>query len=216
VSRLRTASRAPLAVAGILVVPLFFAGLMAFSLKLDKPSHATTAKGTLELGDPTKGTVGSIYLAAFAVAAAVVVVALLAMLLRSRLAPVIPAAAGIVASLLLVLPLDTWAAGHTARYPLGVDNTPKSSPQDLFLKGQWEASAKTTARQLGLVTIGLAIAAIAVVVALEVRRRRGIEGPFVPPPPGTVGAPEVSPAVELELGDSDLARGGRPGRWRWR
>ena len=191
-SRLRAASKAPLAVAGILAVPLFFTGLMAFSLKLDKPSHQTTAKGTLKLGDPTKSTVGTIYLAAFAVTAAVVVVGLLAMLVRSRLAAVIPAVAAIVAAILLIIPLGTWAAQHTSRYPLGVDNIPKKSPQDLFLRGQWEASAETTARQLGFATIGIAIAAIAVAAALEFRRRRGIEGPVVPPPPETVGAPEIT------------------------
>ena len=37
--RFRGASKAPFAVAGILAVPLFFVALMAFSLKIDKPSH---------------------------------------------------------------------------------------------------------------------------------------------------------------------------------
>src|SRR5262249_19039939 len=87
-SRLRGASKAPLAIAGTPAVPLFFVGLMAFSLKLDKPSVAG-----VRLADPTKGTVGTIYLAAFAVAGGLVLVGLLAMLLRSRLAAAIPAAA---------------------------------------------------------------------------------------------------------------------------
>jgi hypothetical protein len=211
VSRFRTASKAPLAIAGILAVPLFFVGLMAFSLKLDKPSHHTTAKGTLALGDPTKSTVGTIYLAAFAVAGAMVVVGLLAMLLRSRLATAIPAVAGIVAAILLILPLGTWAAEHTQRYPLGVDNIPAKSPQDLQLRGEWEQSAKSTARQIGFATIGMAIAAIALVAALHVRRRHGWVGL---PPASITGEAEISPVVDLELADSDLARGNRPGRWR--
>lgn len=186
-NRLRGASKAPLAVAGILAVPLFFTGLMAFSLKLDKPSTHLTTRGTLALGDPTKGTVGTIYLLAFAVSAAVVVAGLLAMLLRSRLATIVPAVAGIVASVLLLLPLGTWTAEHTNRYPLGVDNLPPTSPADIFLRGEWEQNARTTAHQLGLATIGIAIAAIAISVLLEVRRHRGIAGPPVPPPPEVVG-----------------------------
>ena len=210
----RLASKAPLAVGGILAVPLFFVGLLAFALKLDKPSHHLTKKGTLALGDPTKGNVGTIYLLALAVAAAVVVVGALAMLLRSRLATAVPAVAGILASVLFLIPLGTWAAQHAQRYPLGVDNIPRRSPQDLSLRGEWEQGAQTTAHQIGLVTIGLALAAIVLSAALEIRRRRGIEGPPVPPPPAVTGAPETSPVVELA--DSDLVRGGRPGRWRWR
>jgi hypothetical protein len=195
VSRVRVASKAPLAVAGILALPLFFVGLMAFSLEVDKPSHHLTKKGTLALGDPTKGTVGTVYLLAFAVAVGIVLVGLLASLLRSRLATLVPAVAGIVASVLLLLPLGTWAAEHTRRYPLGVDNIRPSSPQDLFLRGEWEQSARTTAHQIGFVTIGIAIAAIVLSVALEIRRRRGIEGPVVPPPPvelTTGGAPPLT------------------------
>jgi hypothetical protein len=193
VSRLRGASKAPLAVAGILAPPLFFVGLMAFSLKVDKPSHQLTSKGKLVLADPTKGTVGTIYLLAFAVAAAVVVVGALAMLLRSRLGPIVPAVAGIVAAVLLILPLGTWANGHTNRYPLGIDNIPKG-PQDLFLRGEWEANAKTTAEQIGLVTIGIGMAAILLTIALDIRRRRGREAIVIPPPPidlQTGGPPSV-------------------------
>jgi hypothetical protein len=195
VSRLRGESKVPLAVAGILAVPLFFVGLMAFSLELDKPSAHLTKHGTLALGDPAKSTVGKIYLLAFAVAAGVVLVGLLASLLRSRLTAIIPAVAGIVAAVLLNLPLSTWAAEHAKRYPLGVDNIPRSSPSDLALRGEWEQNARTTAHQIGLATIGIAIAAIALTIVLEVRRRRGIERPTVPPPTPemmTGGAPEIT------------------------
>jgi hypothetical protein len=183
VSRLRGASKAPLAIAGILAVPLFFVGLMAFSLKLDKPSHQTTASGKIALGDPTKGTLGTIYLVALAVAAGLVVVGLLAMLLRSRLAAVIPAVAAIVAAILLVLPLGTWATGHTNRYPLGADNIRQTDPSDIYLRGEWEQNAKTTARQIAFATIGIAVAAIVILAALEYRRRRGREPIPVEPLP---------------------------------
>jgi hypothetical protein len=192
VSRLRGASKAPLAVGGILAAPLFFVGLMAFTLRLDKPSKSLNSAGKVVLGDPTKGTIGTIYLATLAVCAAVVLVGLLAMLLRSRFAPVVPAVAGIVAAVLLIAPLGSWAAGHTARYPLGTDNIRDSNRYNIILRGEWEAGAKTTARQIGLITIGIGLATILVTIGLEIRRRRGREGPPVPPPPielDTGGAP---------------------------
>ena len=194
-SRLHRASKAPLAVAGILALPLFFVGLMAFSLKLDKPSHTVTKSGGVVLGDPTRGTVGTIYLCAFAVSLGVVLVGVIAMLLRSRFASIVPAVAGIAAAVALVVPLGTWATEHTNRYPLGVDNIPQNSPQDLFLRGEWEENAKTTAHQIGLVTIGIAIAAIVLTVLLEVRRRRGRGMMVVEPPPielDTGGAPPMT------------------------
>lgn len=172
-SRFRGSSKAPVAVAAILALPLFFVALIAFALRLDKPSHQLTKKGVVVLGDPTKATLGTIYLVAFAVAAAVVVVGLLAMLLRSRLAPIVPAAAAIVASVLLIIPLGSWAAGHTSRYPLGVDNIPAHNSADLSLRGQWEGNAQTAARQVGYTTIGMGVAAILLTVAFEIRRRRG-------------------------------------------
>lgn len=196
----RGASRAPLAVAGILAPPLFFVGLMAFTLKFDKPSKSLNAAGKLVLGDPTKGTIGTIYLAAIAVAGAVVLVGALAMLLRSRLAPIVSAVAAIAAAVLLILPLGTWAAGHTERYPFGTDNIPDGtaahpSKYNIILRGEWEASAKTTAEQIGYVTIGLGVAAIVITILLDVRRRRGIEAPPVGSSPlelGTGGAPGIT------------------------
>lgn len=198
----RGTSKAPFAVAGILAVPLFFVALMAFTLKVDKPSKTVNAAGKVTFGDPTKGTVGTIYLLALATAAVVVVIGLLARLIRSRLAVIAPAVVAIVLSILLQLPLDTWAAEHTKRYPLGTDNirdptATKVSPSNLVNRGEWEQTAKTTAHQIGWVTIGLGLAAIAVTIALEIRRRRGREGPLVEPPPlelGTGGAPPMTGA----------------------
>ena len=196
-SRFRGASKAPLAVAGVMAPPLFFVGLMAFTLRIDKPSHLVSKNGKVVLGDPTKATVGTIYLAALAVAGALVLVGGLTLLLRSRLGPIVPAAAGIVAAVVLIVPLGTWAAGHTQRYPFGTDNIPdgtvaKPNPRNLILRGEWEASAKTTAEQIGFVTIGIGLAAIVLTVVLEIRRRRGIKSAPVGPPPiglDTGGAP---------------------------
>jgi beta-lactamase regulating signal transducer with metallopeptidase domain len=174
--------------------PLFFVGLMAFSLRVDKPSKHVTASGRVVLGDPTKATVGTIYLLAVAVAGAVVLVGALAVLLRSRLGPIVPATAGIVAAVLLILPLGTWAAGHTQRYPYGTDNIPDGTtahpnPHNLILRGEWEQSAEVTARQIGYITIGVGLAAIVLTVVLVVRRRRG-----------DVPAPVESPPIELDTG----------------
>src|SRR6202040_2374237 len=100
------------------------------------------------LGDPTKGTLGTIYALALLLAVTLVVVGLLATLLRSRLGVLVPAGAAILASILLMFPLSTWAAQHTARYPLGIDNIPSRNPQDLALRGQWEQETVTSARQI--------------------------------------------------------------------
>lgn len=190
-SRLRGAPRAAVAVAGILAAPLFFVGLMAFALKLDEPTMRVTASGKTVLGDPEKATVLSIYLAALAVSAGVVLVGVLATLFRSRLAPVVPAVGAIVATVLLLVPLGTWKTQHTARYPLGVDLIPQRAADDLILRGEWEQNAYTTARQIGFSTIAIAIAAIGITIVVEVRRRRGIVGPPVPPPPEIPGEPQA-------------------------
>jgi hypothetical protein len=200
VRRFRGTSKAPFAVAGILAVPLFFVALMAFTLKVDKPSQTVKANGKIVLGDPTKSTVGSIYLLALAMAVALLVVGFLARVLRSRLATIVPSVAAIVLTVALLLPLDTWAADHTKRYPLGTDNIPDGTPAhpvstNLVNRGFWEETAKTTAHQIGLVVIGLALAAIVICVLLEVRRRRGRDEFPVGPPPielDTGGAPNVT------------------------
>ena len=187
---LRRAGKGPLAVAGILATPLFFVGLMAFSLKLDKPT-AHLVSGQTELGDPTKGTVLSIYLAAFGVCVAMVVAGIVGMVVGRRTGVLVPAAVAVVVSIVLRLPLATWEDDHTARYPLGVDLIPQSDPGDLFLRGEWEENAHRTADQLSFWTIALAIAAIFIAAALELRRRRGIAGPPVPPPPEVAGDPQI-------------------------
>ena len=100
--RFRGPSKAPLAVAGILAAPLFFTALMAFSLRFDEPAGHTP-----KLADPTKGTVGTIYLVTFAYVGLLVLVGVLSMLLRSRLAVIVPACAAIIMS----------------RFPIGVPDS---------------------------------------------------------------------------------------------
>ena len=175
VRRFRGASKAPLAVAGILAAPLFFVALMAFSLKFDKPEGASP-----ELADPTSGTVWKIYLVTFGVVGALVLVGALSILVRSRLARIIPAVAGIVITIVLLLPLGTWARRIPTVIRSGSTTSRRSSPQDIWLRGEWEHNAKVTAQQIGLAAIGIAVAAIVISIALEIRRRRGIECPGCP------------------------------------
>jgi len=189
VGRLRSASKAPLSVAGILATPLFFVALMAFSLLLDKPSVDVTRRGAEVLDSPLRTTVGTIYLLSFAVSACVVLVGVAALLLPSRTGIVVAALTAIGITIALLLPLDTWAAEHTRRYPVGTDLIPRSDPTDLMLRGEWEENARRTAQEIGFWTIVIACTAIAISVALEIRRRRGGKTPPTPPPPPGLSLP---------------------------
>ena len=84
---------------------------------------------------------------------------------------------------MLLLPLDTWTSQHTARYPDGIDLIPRSSTSDLYLRGEWEGTARHTAQQLGIGTIVLAGLALGFLAFFELRRRRHIAAPVPPPPP---------------------------------
>jgi len=66
---------------------------------------------------------------------------------------------------------ETWAAHHTARFPQGVDLIPTSSISNRYDPGEWEAQARQTALSLEHWTIGIALAAIAAVALLHLRRR---------------------------------------------
>jgi hypothetical protein len=189
--RLRTAPRSPLAVAGILATPLFFAALMAMSLAIEKPSvrHAIKhGKSVVTPGDPAGKTELTIWLLAFAVAIALAIVGVVAML-AGRAGIVVSSLGAIALTLALLLPLDGWARHHSTRFPVGVDLIPPSAgSQDIYLRGEWEANARRTAQQLGLATIVIAVVAIAVFTLLEVRRRRGMAPPPPPPPPAIASA----------------------------
>lgn len=187
IARFRRAPRAPVAVAGILATPLFFVALMSFSLWLDRPSTHVGKSGAVILGDPSGSTIAKIYLASFAVSLGLVLVGLGAMFLGRAVGVVVSALAAIGIVVALLLPLGRWEDEHTAAYPLGVDLIPKKSVEDLVLKGEWEANAKQAAQEIGFWTIVLAVAAIVIAVALDVRRRRGLVGPPAAPPPEVVG-----------------------------
>jgi hypothetical protein len=185
VPSLRTASKAPLAVAGILSTPLFFVGLMAMSLAVEKPSLRHVGKLHKAVpGDPAGSTEAKIWLLAVLPALALVLLGLGSMLLR-RTGVIVTSLGAIALSVALLVPLGGWSSSHAARFPLGVDLTPPGATSDIYLRGEWEANAKRTAEQLGLATMSIAGAAIAIVLLLEFRRRRGLERPVPPPPPLT-------------------------------
>ncbi len=192
--RLRTAPRAPLAVAGILATPLFFVALMAMSLAVEKPTvyHIVKhGKSLTTFGDPSGTTEAEIWLLALVPVVALVVVGTGAMYLGRR-GVILTSLTSIALTVGLLVPLDGWVRDHTARYPVGVDLIPPSAgSEDIYLRGEWEGTARHTAQQLGIATIAIAAAALAILALLEVRRRRGIVPPPPPPPPelATGGVP---------------------------
>ena len=193
--RLRKAPRAPLAVAAILSTPLFFVALLAMSLAVEKPTVREVAKhGTtvMKLGDPAGSTERAIWLLALVPSAGLMLVGAAGMMI-GRAGVITSSLAAIGASLALILPLDTWTSRHTARYPDGIDLIPRSSRYDIYLRGEWEGTARHTAEQLGIVTIVLAGLALAILALLEVRRRRRGVAPAPPPPPEVAtGGPMVA------------------------
>jgi hypothetical protein len=188
--RLGAAPKTPLAVATVMATPLFFSALMAMSLAVEKPSvqHVLKhGKAVTTFGDPTGSTEAKIWLLAFLPPVVLVLIGVGAVLL-GRVGVIVSAVGAIVIATVLLVPLDGWTAAHTRRYPVGVDLLPPSAgSQDIYLRGEWEGTARTTAYQLGFATIGIAVIAIAVFGLLELRRRRGIVPPMPPPPPLSAG-----------------------------
>jgi hypothetical protein len=196
VTRFRKAPKSPLAVAGILATPLFFVGLMAMSLAIEKPTvhHVVSNGKTVEkLGDPSGATERAIWLLAIVPPVGLLLIGLVGAMLIGRWGVITSALTAIAATVALLVPLDTWTQEHTARYPVGVDLIPPSSTSDIYLRGEWEGTARTTAEQLGVTTIVLAGVAMAIFVLLEVRRRRHVVAPLTPPPPEVMsGGPTIA------------------------
>jgi hypothetical protein len=175
VRRLLPTRKAPLALAGFLCLPVFFASLMAVTLAIEKPrTVAWTSGGKLvqRFHDPTSSTEVKIWLLAFVPPLLLVAVGLAASHLR-RVGIYVVCVAAVVDALALLIRLGTWERHHTTRYPFGEDLYPDSSTSSLIAKGQWEHNATSTVHSLVGYTVGLAAAAAAITVFLEWRRRRG-------------------------------------------
>jgi hypothetical protein len=192
--RLRTGPKAPVAVAGILAVPLFLASLMAMSLAVERPRVTTVVRhGKPRMIEhvPASGVEARIWLLALVGPLAVVLVGIVARGLRLGIYPA--AVAAIVAAIAVTHPLDTWVARHTHRFVFGVDRVRDPSPSSTLARGEWERSARDTALNLAHWTIALAAAAVVVAVAVEVRRRRrAAAAPAAPPAEPSVHAPTTS------------------------
>jgi hypothetical protein len=171
---LRSHGRTPLAVAGFLSFPLFFAALMAVSLRLDEPivkrAVDSAGKVTLTYGQSAASTEAKIWAAAIVPSAILVGVGLVAMLWR-RVGIYVVCAAGAVLAYLVTVRLESWAKLHTKRFPPGFDLVPDNDPSNLLLRGEWETNARATAVSLSHWTIAIAAGITAIVGALALRRR---------------------------------------------
>lgn len=215
IRRLFRGSKAPLAIAGLLSVTLYFAALMASSLAVDEPRvvrRLRHGKVVLHYEQSSNATEAKIWLLALVPIGILLAVGLLAMLWRRGGLYVVSAAA-IAISLLLPRDLDTWTARHTRRFPLGVDLIKDADPSNLSSRGEWEQNARDTVVSLTHWTIGIALAAAAIVAALALLRRLRPRQAFIAaPPPVVTGEPEVSPVVGSVEEESRLARRGLAGR----
>ncbi len=194
---LRERRSAPLAFAGLLSFPLFFAALMASSLAVEKPvvTRTVRASGKVKLGyhQAAAGTEAKIWALALVVPAILVVIGLAAILWR-RGGTYVVCASTIALAAVLPHRLDAWSVRHAGRFPTGVDLVPDNDPSNLLSRGEWEVNARDTAVSLAHWTIGFAIAVALLTTVLAVLRRR--RAGRVPPPPvealTTGGAPQVA------------------------
>jgi hypothetical protein len=200
-ARFRRAPQAPLAIAGVLAVPLFFSSLMASTLALERPlkyEWRSAGKLLTTYHQPTASNEAKIWL--FALLPSLI---LLAVGVVARLVPYgvyASCAAAIVLALGVTHRLDEWAAHHRARFPNGEDLIPRSNfASDKLAPGEWEQKAKETALSLSHWTIALAVAAAVIVVALALRRRwAGRHRVAVETPPAAgVHAPDATPPQGL-------------------
>jgi hypothetical protein len=194
VRRLLPQHKAPLALAGFLALPLFFAALMATSLAIEKPRVVEWSRPGGKLArvfhDPTASVEAKIWALAIVVALLLVAAGWFASFLRYGI--YVTCVAAIAEALLLTVRLGRWEHHHTTRFPYGEDLIPDSQASGLVNRGQWEHEAANTVHSLVDYTVGLALIATAIVVVLAVRRRRAPVPVPPPPPPATTGAPTTT------------------------
>ena len=165
-------SRAALGIAAFIAIPLFFSSLMSASLAVEKPRVVQWRDGSVlhsSFHDPAASTELRIWLWALLPPLLLVLVGWAATLLPFGF--YVACVAAIVDGMAVVHDTKTWAAHHTARFPQGVDLIPTNSISNRYDPGEWEGQARQTALSLEHWTIGLALAAIAAVGLLALRRR---------------------------------------------
>jgi hypothetical protein len=188
--------RAPLAIASLIAIPLFFSSLMSSTLALEKPLvyEWRGAEGQLlrTFHDPTAATTAKVWLWALVPPLVLIVVGWIAT--RLPYGFYISCVAAIVIAMAVVHKGDTWARHHTLRFPHGVDLIPASNTSNTYDPGQWEKNALDTAISLERWTIGLALVCIAASAGMALRRRHlhGRQGPGFTPIE-SVHAPSTTP-----------------------
>jgi len=173
VLRLQGRSRAPLAIAGFIAIPLFFSSLMASTLALEKPRLVQwTSAGGLQTTyhDPTTATEARIWLWALLPPALLIVAGWVAT--RLPYGFYVSCLAAVVDAMAVVHKIDVWERHHTHRFPNGVDLIAANNPaSNKFDPGQWERMARDTGLSLEHWTISLALISIVVVAGLAAKRR---------------------------------------------
>ncbi len=223
-------SRLPFYLALVLALPLFLTSLQSSSLRLDRPQlfklkgSSEVTSGTAGIPDASGNTGSTAEEATYkrwpdgyreeptttalerriwlwGLIPVLVLVGVGLTVSRIRHGTYLTLAAGIALALATTWRLDQWAARHTKAYPIGYDLKPNASPEDRFLKGEWEASARQAASEMRWFVIALAVGLMVVLAAgAYMRGRRApIDTPLPP------GAPS---AVDLAAAQSALIRGG--------
>lgn len=173
-------AKAPLALAGFLALPVFFASLMAVSVAIERPKvYEWRRAGRLiqRFHDPTAANEAKIWAFTLVAPLLLVLVGLAASHLR-RTGLYVVCVAAVVDAFALTIRLGRWERHHTARFPFGEDNYPDSSTSSLIDRGQWEHEAGSTVHSLVGYTVGLALAAALIAAFVEFRRRRRRPGGF--------------------------------------
>ena len=166
-------SRAPLAIAAFIAIPLFFSSLMAATLALEKPRVVQWTSGGRLLTtwhDPAPSTEAKIWLWALVPPLVLILVGWIAV--RLPYGFYVSCSAAIVIALAVVHRLNIWTLHHTLRFPWGVDLIPKSIvASNRYDAGEWERMARATALSLSHWTIAIAAVSIAVAATAAIRRR---------------------------------------------
>jgi hypothetical protein len=176
--RLIPKSKSALGLAGFLALPIFFASLMAATLAIEKPRVVEWkhGKGLARIfHQASSSNEARIWLLALVPPLLLVVVAWVAG--HFPYAIYVTCVAACAEALALTIRLHRWQVHHTARFPYGEDLLADQTTSSSLARGEWEQDAANTVRSLVHYTIGLSIAAVAIVLFLTYRRRRTAPAP---------------------------------------
>jgi hypothetical protein len=198
----KSRGRGPWAIATFIGIPLFFSSLMASTLAQERP-RVVQWKGCRHIcttwHEPSSATEARIWL--WAVVPALVLCGIGYLCTRIPFGWYVACAAGLVEAMAVVHRVDTWTAHHIARFPWGVDLIPSTNAaSNQYDPGEWEKIARETALSLEHWTIGLALACIVAMAAVEIRRRYFARAPLGAGEPGL--EPELEPMPGVHAPDA--------------